>query len=448
MNPWRTLRWSEVCLRVLLLSTVTVAGGVPTASAAQNVQPPATVAQELSLESAVQKAVEWHPSVDRAIASLSARGQEIREAESGYYPQVSGGIEPGMSVVGGTTWRPRANLSASQMLYDFGKVSSTVASAKAGEKMSRAELLMAVDSLARDTSYAVIEVQRNRALLAVAQEQLASLAAINDRVQLRVQRGASPRSDGTQAEARIRSAEVTILQITTELQRWQGNLQFLIGAEGDVNVAVDAPAWLPRACFMDVPDRLEVPAIMQAHAQRDRAESAYYAACADGKPRVSFDVNMDTDLRDPLRSQNDVRVGIKVSSNLYQGGDQRARERGSLHELRAAEAALVAARLEMERSLAEARVQTSNLAERIEAIADRKWNMQDTRMLYRMQYFDVGTRTLIDLLNAEQELHQARFEEVNAEHDMRRFGIGCLHQSGAMRDVFELTGLVLHGVAL
>ena len=69
-------------------------------------------------------------------------------------------------------------------------------------------------------------------------------------------------------------------------------------------------------------------------------------------------------------------------------------------------------------------------------------------MLYRLQHFDLGSRTLLDLLNAEQELFQIQFEEVNAEHDMRRLNVTCLHQSGTLRDAFSLTGTELQGTAL
>lgn len=442
------IQLARVCLRKHLLGAFAVVGAWSEQGAAQTVSSDDAALRVFSLETAVHHAVRWHPSVERAIASLSASGQEIREARSGYYPQVTGGLEPGMTVIGGPSWRPRATVSASQMIYDFGKVSSTLDMARAGEKVSRAELLMAVDNLSRDTSYAVIEVQRYRALLAVAQEQLESLKAINALVQMRVQRGASARSDGTQAEARIQSADNTILQIKSELQRWQSNLRYLTGHQGDVDVTAESPAWLGNACQMPTPELDRVPAILQSHAQRDRAQAAYRAAQAGGLPKVSFGVDVDADMRDPFKRQNDVRVGFKVSSSLYQGGGQRARERASFHELQAAEAAVAATRVEVLRSFSESREQISHLRERIGTLGARKKNMQETRMLYRLQHFDLGSRTLLDLLNAEQELFQIQFEEVNAEHDMRRLNVTCLHQSGTMRDAFSLTGTELQGTAL
>lgn len=443
------IRLSIAGKSAFLLSAAFIAMAKPGMAGAQDVTPLRTAQQVVvTLESAVRDAVGWHPSVDQAVAALSASGQEIEEAKAGYYPQISGGIGPSLSITGGGSWRPRATLSGSQMLYDFGKVSSSVDAARAGEKVSRAELLQAVDGLARNTSFAVIEVQRGQALLAVAQEQLESLDEINKLVQLRVQRGASTRSDGSQADARIHSAEATILQIKAELQRWQSNLRYLTGREGPIDVTADVPAWLNRACLVIDPIWDEVPAVMQSLGQRDAAEAAYRGARAARLPTISLGADADADMRDPFAQRNDVSVGITISSSLYQGGARKAREQASFHALQSADAALATARLETTRTLAESREQISSLRERIDTLGQRRANMEETGMLYRLQYFDLGTRTLLDLLNGQQELHQTRFEEVNAEHDMRRLNTGCLYSSGSLRDAYNLTGMVVQGVTL
>src|SRR3546814_6807558 len=42
----------------------------------------------------------------------------------------------------GSRWQPRANLSATQMLFDFGKVKSSVDAAEAGSRIGRSDLLL------------------------------------------------------------------------------------------------------------------------------------------------------------------------------------------------------------------------------------------------------------------------------------------------------------------
>ncbi|WJH41716.1 hypothetical protein N7E02_15635 [Aliirhizobium terrae] len=43
------------------------------------------------------------------------------------------------------------------------------------------------------------------------------------------------------------------------------------------------------------------------------------------------------------------------------------------------------------------------------------------------------------MLNADQELHAARFDEINTRYDIYKLNVECAYASGRLRDVFELT---------
>lgn len=429
---------------------VLLGGGYPEPGYAQ--LPPETVASGdesvLTLDDAVRRAIGWHPSIDQAVGSLNEKGEEVKSARAGYYPSISGGVGPSLTVSGGSRWRPRTTLTGSQMLYDFGKVSSSVAEARAGVQVSRAMLLLAVDNLARNTAYAVIEVQRNRALLDVAKAQLESLKAINKLVQYRVLRGASTRSDAVQSEARLESAQSTILQITAELRRWESNLRHLVGSDDPVGVTADVPVWHDRACRVPVPDWNNVPTIMQYEAQREQAMAQYKGARAAMMPSLALGVDVDADASRPFGRRSETVVGFTVSRSLYQGGATKARRNAAWYALKTAEASLAATRVEVSRTLAESQEQIDSLTSMIDTLRLRQEMMRETGKLYRLQYFDLGTRTLLDLLNAEQELHQARFDQVNAVHDVRRLDTDCLYATGATRDSYALSGMVVRGVTL
>ena len=67
------------------------------------------------------------------------------------------------------------------------------------------------------------------------------------------------------------------------------------------------------------------------------------------------------------------------------------------------------------------------------------WNLMRTQLM---------AGQFLDILNAEQELQQARFDAVNTTHDLRRLAIECLYYSGRARDDFGLTGTSIRGVTL
>jgi adhesin transport system outer membrane protein len=404
----------------------------------------------LSLEVAVRRAVEWNPSIEEAVARIGAEEAEIRVARAGYYPTIRGGIGTEYdNRLRGSAWLPRPQISASQMLLDFGKVSSDVAAARAGVEISRAQLLLAVDNLVRDTAQTVVEIQRHEALIEVADAQLESVQAINTLVQQRTSAGASTRSDAVQAEARVEAARVAVLDIRAQLERWRGVLGYLIGSKGPVAaVRSETPAWLDQMCEAPATDLTQVPSVQEASARRERATAELQRSRADALPTLSLDAGASPDVRDPISSRSYYNFGLSVSSTLFQGGASRARRAGAEQSLRAADAAVEASNLEVARALAEARQQIPSLRQRSESLGTREAMMRETGKLYRLQYLEMGTRTLIDLLNAEQELHQVLFDRVNAAHDLRRLELDCMFNKGQSRDRFALSGMRVRGVTL
>src|SRR5690606_31644911 len=131
----------------------------------------------LNLVEAVRQAESSHPSVARSLGNLYATLEEIDVARAGYYPRVSSALGSGYSRSNSKPW-DSLNISASQMLYDFGKVSSSVDVASSGADRNRASVLQTMDDLASDTAGAFIEVQRYQAMLDIAREQTRAIAQI------------------------------------------------------------------------------------------------------------------------------------------------------------------------------------------------------------------------------------------------------------------------------
>lgn len=447
-------RLSSVCSAMALVMVLAGPGVDAQPVVDQPPDPPSANArgsgplESVTLESAVRRAVEWHPSVQQVIGVLRASDANIDVAKAGYRPEIDVSGSSGYDNLTGSRWRPRAAISASQMIVDFGKVSSTVDYAKAGSRISEAQVLLAVDMLARDTSYAVIEIQRSVALRQVAAEQVETIRGISDLVDRRFQRGAATRSDALQAQARVQSAVATMQQIDAELQRWQSNLAHLLGQQVAPVVSSDIPPGLLDSCGRGEPDWDRIPAIIQAIGAKDQAQAELRLTRANGLPTVSLGAGASGDVNDPLSRRAEYNFGINVTSSLYQGGANRARTRGAAYSLDAAQAAEANVRNEVSRVLSESQRQVDSFVRVADTLQARQESMKETGMLYRLQYLEMGTRTLVDLLNAQQELHQVRFDLVNTRHDLRRLSVDCLYSSGAERDAFQLTGMVIDGVQL
>ena len=402
----------------------------------------------ISLSQAVAQAVSWHPSIVEATARRNAFASEIEVAEAGYRPQISVGVGTGYDRIGRSRWRPRANASVSQMLYDFGKVGNSVAVAEAGAEIGEAQVLVAVDGLIRDTSYAVTEIQRNAALLQIAADQLNSVRDIGDLVRHRFEQGAATRADTLQADARVQAAQATIEEIGAERERWETALAHYLGQEQAPDISSQLPFGFMQSCERGQPDWNAIPAMQEVQAQRHQAQAELARSRSDTMPTLSVSAGGATDIHDPFGGRDEYNFGINVSTALYNGGANRARVRSAAYAMGAADAAEARIRNEVSRTLSEAQRQVASLGRVLDTLAFREDSMRETGRLYRMQYLEMGTKTLVDLLNAEQELHQVRFDRVNTQFDLRRLQIDCLVFSGAAREAFGLSGTMVEGIVL
>lgn len=414
----------------------------------------------LELTEAVHQAVEWHPNIAESVGKLQQQTQQVRAAKAGYYPQVSVGVLSGYDRSlnnnddsFGVGENQELNLSASQMLYDFGKVSNSVRAANAGVDRNHAEVLLAIDQVARNTAHAAIEVQRYQATLDIAREQVRGVSAIADLARKRSAKGASTRSDVLQAQSRIEAARATEQRVRAQLGRWRSILQSLMGSAEPTLVSSGFPESLAKGCSGAEVELDSVPGVLMADAVHAEADALIDLSRAESLPTLSLDGDfnryLDDRHRNPgatLADESDYTVFFNVSMPLYQGGAAAARREAAGYALRAAGAARDAALLSARRGLREAREQSRGLSQNLVTLGLRERSIAETRDLYRQQYLSLGSRTLLDLLNAEQELHRARIERNNSRHDLRRLQVDCLYAAGGLRKALQLNKPVVQGV--
>ncbi|AIR89531.1 TolC family outer membrane protein [Pseudomonas cremoricolorata] len=409
----------------------------------------------LGLAEAVLQAVQWHPSIAQAVADLDRQGEGITVARAGYYPQISGGLRGGYdSGYGGDRNSQALNLSLKQMLYDFGKVDHAVDAARAAAARAQANILLVVDDLARETAYAWIETRRYAQLMSIAREQIAGVGDIVGLARQRSDMGASTRSDVVQAQSRADGAQAVFEEYQAQHQRWRSALATLLGRVSPPALADETPAQLQQACNRPLQSDDRLPAVLMALALRSQSQAELAQAKAEAYPTVSLQPQLnhylDNDYNRDNRRLDRTQAGIylNVEVPIYQGGAIDARSRAAGHALSAADSAEDAARLSARRGLAEAQAQTAGLGRRLRALQARQSSIQEARMLYGRQYLDLGTRPLLDLLNAEQEIYQSRFDMAGTRSDLLRLNIDCLYNNGALRPVLGLEGRSLQGVEI
>lgn len=441
----RLIHKPSVCLLLscaagaLLVMTGAVQAG------AQNIAPVGSYNAPLDMQGAVHAAVKTHPSVRGAGEQVQQASSAVDAAKAGYKPQISGGIENQNNSYKNSSYDSRhvftATVKGSQMLYDFGKVAGAKHRAESGVRASEAQVELAIDQISLHTAQAWIDAHLQQHLLTLTREQLAAVRSITQLVAERTAKGATSRSDMEQANARVDAMRSQLLGAQAEAQRASILLMHLTGRTAPVEIIGDIPMMLQgQACESLVP--AETPAVRIASARRDEARADLDIAKAERLPTVSLDGSVGYALTKGSRMYGEYRstgqVGVNVAMPLYQGGSAGARERGAFYQLRAYEDAVLQSRLETAQGFADAKAQAEGWAERAPVLESRVNRIDQTRDLYQQQYLHLGTRSLLDLLNSEQEYHGARVEQAQGRYTQYSLALQCLYHSDRLRSSFAL----------
>lgn len=387
------------------------------------------------------------------VGKLYAQIQQVDVAKAKYYPQVNAGMNNGYTnSYSDSGFSPSLVLSLSQMLYDFGKVASQVRAENAGVAQEQANVLLSIDTVSHETATAIVQVQTWQQMVAVAKEQLDALSAIGRLANQRNDEGASSLSDVVQTDARIEGARSQLVQYQANLESSQATLMTWLGWKNLNAISNDFPSALGRSCELAKPDDKLVPSVLAAWAQANVAQANLDYANAQMTPTVSLEPEVRHYLNDNYAGHESVdrtqySAWVKVEMPIYQGGGLTARRNAASHALESAQSAIQRTRLDVRKLLAD-RSEAMNLVTSLQIQKRQETLSERTRELYQQQYLDLGSRPLLDVLNAEQEVYQARFAQLQTESQLHQLQLNCLYNTGQMRQAFGLENRTIQSVEI
>ncbi|HEF0099850.1 TPA: TolC family outer membrane protein [Citrobacter youngae] len=408
----------------------------------------------LTLNDAVSRAVSWHPSIRESIGKLLSQNEQIDMAKAKYYPQVTAGMNNGYSnTYTDHGFSPALVISVSQMLYDFGKVASQVRAETAGSAQQQANVLLSIDTVAHATANAIVQVQTWQQMVDAAEEQLVALNGIGRLTRERNDEGATSLSDVVQTDARIESARSQLAQYQANLDSSKATLMSYLGWSSLNGISNEFPVKLDSSCDVVKPEDKLVPAVLAAWAQANVAQANLDYANAQMTPTISLEPSVQHYLNDKYPShevldKTQYSAWVKVEMPLYQGGGLTARRNAASHAVESAQYSIQRTRLEVRQKLLESRSQAMSLATALQILRRQQRLSEQTRELYQQQYLDLGSRPLLDVLNAEQEVYQARFAELQTQSQLRQLQLNCLYNTGSLRQAFALNNRSIQSVEI
>ncbi len=400
--------------------------------------------QTVSLKDAAQLIVLFHPRVFQAKGNESTEAQMVEIAEAAYYPQISGGLGARRENERSTRYDKKyiqdMSVSINQVLYDFGKISSTVKSAKYAHSGAKVQTKITNEELIHISSLAVITADRSKELGSLAKAQVRSVDSLTKLVEERHEKGASNLSDVYQAKSRLDDVLSEELDVNAQHQSIIKSLGVMIGQKQITNASVgQLPKELAAACSV-TPTWNKIPEYELAKIEAERAVAELERAKADELPTISFNGNTSRALNASPRygDRLDTKVGINISVPFYQGGALSAGKKVAESRIESADARRMEVQMDIEQKLGEAQVNLQSLNQRKGLLNQKVSNLRNTKELYKQQYLELGTRTLVDLLNSEQEFHRAQVDVVNNRFDIIQTQLECAYQQGQLAESLNI----------
>lgn len=382
------------------------------------------------LVKAARKAVVSNPEVQARWNGFKAAGNERDVARGGFLPQLdltaSTGREerdsPTVGNVGSYNFNA-ARLTLNQMLFD-GMFTSNEAKRLGYAKLTRYyELAEASETAALEAVKAYADVARYRELVDVATQNYVEHKQTTQQVEERANSGVGRRVDVEQANGRLALAESNLLTELTNLHDVSARYLRVVGEKPPANLpALPEPfklGTMPASTEVLMRDGLQGSPTLNAAVENVRAsKTAIESRKAAYLPRL--------DIRAYASNENntggirgDTRVNgveLVLNYNLFRGGADKARERQAVDLKEQARDLQEKACRDVRQTLSIAYSDVRSLSEQRSYMDQHRLSTEKSREAYRQQ-FDIGQRTLLDLLDSQNEYFEATRSYINARHN-------------------------------
>ncbi|WP_084207912.1 TolC family outer membrane protein [Cobetia marina] len=400
-----------------------------------------------SLEEAVSKAVMENPRTRLQVTRHIQRLEEAEVQRGAYRPTVdlTGRLGYGKfdseddGVNDEDDWHDyrRLDLTIRQLLWDGDTTIERIRQAETEADYQRLQTAAEANEVALDTAGAYLDVMRDELILKYAQANLDAHRRISSDIGRRAESGLGARSDVRQVDGRLANAEASVLSARNNLEDSRSAYLRLVGElPTDLNLpSLDTDLISADVESAYVQANQRNPLLAAARVSIDAARHEVNAEKGDNYPEFSIEGNrtLTDDYDQDESSSDDWSVELVMRYNLYRGGRDQA-------EIRGRQAALETVEHDNDRVMRDVRDEIrlawnarENLKRQIDYLESYVRAATDTRESYRKQ-FDIGRRTLLDLLDSESELFTSQQNLIRARFDLETANYRLLSATGALLD--------------
>ncbi len=388
------------------------------------------VGEAETLKEVIQKAVLTDPDVQEKWHSFMAAGFEKEAAAGKALPQVDLTVGAGRDSIDGKGYEDRDSsdyshhgfsITLRQMIYDGGLTRSQVKRLDHREMARYYELMSSIESVSLEAMRAFEDVARYRKLNLLAEDNYHRHREVMDLVEDRFSKGYDSRSSLEEIRGRLSVAKVNKLTEEANLHDVSARYERIVGElppaeleiyRGEMDIPTCSDLALKKALDMN-------PSLFASRENVLSSQAAIEENKARLRPRIDLKggYNSDHD-RDGVDGRKDKWYGeIVLKYNLYDGGTRKARVKQYEQLEKQSMSRLQVKGRNIRQSLKVAYNDIEMLTEQLEYLKSHRSASDEVRKAYAQQ-FRIGRRSLIDLLDSENEYYQASRALLNAEFNI------------------------------
>ena len=391
--------------------------------------PAAHAAEEsgaISLKESIESMLRNNNSLKAIQENRSAAGHEVDRAKAGYGPRVDLTARGGFGRLSDSTTRSydydeaapysSASLLVTQPLWDGWLTRGRVREAEATYRSLDHRVLDNANSLALDAIIAHVDVLRRRQIFKLAQDNVTRHEDILAQARSRAMEGVDTIADVSQAQSRLARANSTLTEARASLRNGEETYTRLT-RHAAVNLA---PVTMPDDMFSSPEEVLEAAQkgnpkvaayfedIKAATAVKEQVNSAY-------SPSLSIEAGPSYSDRDGKSQLWTAEFGVAavVRWNLFNSGADVAESKAAAARIRQNRRVLYDYMDDLKLNVEESWTEFLSAQKQLEFYREAIEYNKTTRTAYEEQFI-MGQRSLLDVLDAENELFNSSTQAATA----------------------------------
>lgn len=398
----------------------------------------------LTLQEGVDEVLATNPIVQERLHNYKATLEDLRITESQYLPSLdySGNFSKDRTDNRGTSFSTVSlgsyehSLQLTQNLFNgFGTMYEA--------DYQKARILAAANHYienANDIAYSFISqyvaVLKARDSLVVAKESVTFHEEVFSKVKKLFDSGATTRSEFEKIDTSLSLAQSNYIVAQNNLEDALFNLERVLGryVKAEELAAVSFSGTLPVS-EVEMKDfaKEHNPSVLVSHYNIKSAEAQRQAAYKNYYPKIDAYIRKSwaDDISGIEGKDEKSSIGIRISYNLYRGGADEAQIAKSMTQISREQETKrdVIRKLDEQGRLAWSA--KTYVAQQLEFLQKYAKTSAKTLELYQQEY-DLGRRTLLDLLVAQNDFVAARTQVIKAENDLLFSNYRILDAMGTM----------------